>query len=946
MAQKLVYKVSIEGYEDILKKIGKLEKVFKKVDESQKQRSKAIKKQKEANDDLVDAYQGLIDKQGAFISAVGKATTNIDKLVESTNAMDVSVSKGQEAYKKAGNEIESVATKASKMIQINTSLSGSLAGVSAKWKGAFKEGVSGSYEMSDSTIDLDLDVNKLLSSTTNLAGTVSGGLSSAFSLMTGAVGMAASAGKAMIDVGADLVESALAQEQAENGLTAALGHKSQALIDQAAALQQKTAFSDQEILASQQVLAQYGLTEQEIQKLTPTILDLAAAQGTTAAEAATALTENLNGTSTSFKKFGVDLSGAKSNGDKLGVAMEGLRGKFSGMAEEAGNKGSGAIDKLKNNFEEAKNQLGNGLLKVLGQLAPVINPIVVAVSDFFKKIVDGLEGSKQFNTILGDLKEFLSALSVPVQMLIDSLSTIYQQLFVPIYGFIKESLVPVFDALREAFTLQSGETTKMINPTKVLANILGAVLRPALDVIAYVIENAVIPVIQKMGEWIQAVAEPISDLAKGISEFFGVAGAIDNNTTVIDKSFGKLKDSANDCSDAIETNTEMLEENSEVVGDTSKGLQDLTSDLGSNAGAYDDSTKAAQEYIDKLKEQIKAMEDTIAKQQELADAQEDDPETNDDTTNDGESSNVTNGDGASDEGTEEDAPCPAEKAKECNNEEIDANIEKANTILNTTKEFIGKMDELNQAQLELDLARIEERRSAEIDAVNDSTLSEEEKQAKLAAINDKYDKQAEEKRKAAAKRKKALAITTALINGALAVTQAISQFGPPPSPAGIAGIAAAAVTTALQVATIAKQKFAKGGVIPFAKGGAIAGPLHSNGGVPFSVGGQMMEAEGGELIVNRNIWSRPDLVRNISEMNAMTGGKRFFAAGGVVPQAGVKAKSSADIDMRSEVMTQELVNGLRGVIADEVGSLRVVNNVVDTTDQQVTVINQQTESSF
>lgn len=57
------------------------------------------------------------------------------------------------------------------------------------------------------------------------------------------------------------------------------------------------------------------------------------------------------------------------------------------------------------------------------------------------------------------------------------------------------------------------------------------------------------------------------------------------------------------------------------------------------------------------------------------------------------------------------------------------------------------------------------------------------------------------------KRQKALNITTALINGAQAVLQAIAQFGPPPSPLGIAGIVAAGIITAAQVAAIASQKF-------------------------------------------------------------------------------------------------------------------------------------------
>jgi len=57
------------------------------------------------------------------------------------------------------------------------------------------------------------------------------------------------------------------------------------------------------------------------------------------------------------------------------------------------------------------------------------------------------------------------------------------------------------------------------------------------------------------------------------------------------------------------------------------------------------------------------------------------------------------------------------------------------------------------------------------------------------------------------KRQKALNIVNAVISGAQAVLSAISQFGPPPSPAGIAGIVAAGIITAAQIAAISKQKF-------------------------------------------------------------------------------------------------------------------------------------------
>lgn len=275
-----------------------------------------------------------------------------------------------------------------------------------------------------------------------------------------------------------------------------------------------------------------------------------------------------------------------------------------------------------------------------------------------------------------------------------------------------------------------------------------------------------------------------------------------------------------------------------------------------------------------------------------------------------------------------------------------AQAQAASTALGQVTSALQSIEQISEVRLQNELVRIDEKRTAEIAAVNSSVAAEDDKQARIDSINAKYDKQAEAKKKAAAKREKAFAITKTIIAGAQAVAQGIAQFGPPPSPPGIAAIAAAAATTATQLALIAKQKFAKGGVIPFETGGMIQGASHAQGGVPFLSNGTMMEAEGGELIVNRKIWSRPDFVKSISDMNAITGGKRFFAAGGVVPAVSPPSYVPMAGITAEGFNSDELIRGLRGVIAEEVGSLKIVNNVVETTSQQQRLLNIQTEASF
>lgn len=80
--------------------------------------------------------------------------------------------------------------------------------------------------------------------------------------------------------------------------------------------------------------------------------------------------------------------------------------------------------------------------------------------------------------------------------------------------------------------------------------------------------------------------------------------------------------------------------------------------------------------------------------------------------------------------------------------------------------------------------------------------------AKIATdTNSVIDASNEELARKQFKRQKALNITNAVISGAQAVMSAIAQFGPPPSPAGIAGIAAAVIITGAQIAAISKQQY-------------------------------------------------------------------------------------------------------------------------------------------
>jgi len=122
-------------------------------------------------------------------------------------------------------------------------------------------------------------------------------------------------------------------------------------------------------------------------------------------------------------------------------------------------------------------------------------------------------------------------------------------------------------------------------------------------------------------------------------------------------------------------------------------------------------------------------------------------------------------------------------------------------------------------------------------------------------------------RKKYAEKKKHMAYIQAIIDTASAVMQALASM-PPPISYIMAAVSAAA--GAIEIATISKQQFAKGGI--------LNGPAHANGGILTPYG----EVEGGESIINKNSMSSPNLRNLASAVNVAGGGNNFGTGDGSI----------------------------------------------------------------
>lgn len=229
------------------------------------------------------------------------------------------------------------------------------------------------------------------------------------------------------------------------------------------------------------------------------------------------------------------------------------------------------------------------------------------------------------------------------------------------------------------------------------------------------------------------------------------------------------------------------------------------------------------------------------------------------------------------------------------NSMIEDAMSKQSDIIQKYKDKINQTeDKLKDARGERRIALLEqlEAQKHAYQRETDVLKQQEKEKEKIAEREERLKKKQDALEKKRKEAQKQADIISAIINTALGVTQALGAYPPPASTILAAAIGALG---AAQVATIASQKFADGGVID--------GPSHARGGV--KVLGGRAEIEGGEYIINKkstaynegilsyiNSQKRPLTLKDIESYFDGKGNVRItpnnsmkFAQGGMLPQA-------------------------------------------------------------
>lgn len=152
-----------------------------------------------------------------------------------------------------------------------------------------------------------------------------------------------------------------------------------AFLAQAAALQDTTRFADDATIGVQALLGQFNLTQDQILRLTPLVLDLSSKMGISLEAAAKSVGRSSEGTNGALSRMIGSFDVGSNRAEAFAATVDVLRGKVGGFAAEEGETFNGQLAIMRNNLGDVAEGIGRGAVSAFNDL---LGP-VTAVSDAF-----------------------------------------------------------------------------------------------------------------------------------------------------------------------------------------------------------------------------------------------------------------------------------------------------------------------------------------------------------------------------------------------------------------------------------------------------------------------------------------------------------------------------------------------------------------------------------
>ncbi len=146
---------------------------------------------------------------------------------------------------------------------------------------------------------------------------------------------------------------------------------------QADALRALTGVDDEAIISGQALLGQFKLTGEQVQEITPAIVDLSAKMSIDLEAAFKAVGKATSGSAGILSRYGVVLDEDKLKADAFGTTLEGL-GVAAGFAEERANAEPWSV--LGSELEELAEQVGVVLIPFVQKLVVILGELAEAAS--------------------------------------------------------------------------------------------------------------------------------------------------------------------------------------------------------------------------------------------------------------------------------------------------------------------------------------------------------------------------------------------------------------------------------------------------------------------------------------------------------------------------------------------------------------------------------------
>ena len=146
-------------------------------------------------------------------------------------------------------------------------------------------------------------------------------------------------------------------------------------------IQNMTTADGDAVVGAEALLAQFGLTEEQIVRITPLVVDLSQKMGVDMETAAKAVAKSATGSEGALKKMGIQVDYANTEGTKFDATMEALAGTVGGFAEKQAETFSGKIDKLKISLGDLKEGIGKGVIDVFSVAIEGASGLSTALGD-------------------------------------------------------------------------------------------------------------------------------------------------------------------------------------------------------------------------------------------------------------------------------------------------------------------------------------------------------------------------------------------------------------------------------------------------------------------------------------------------------------------------------------------------------------------------------------